>query len=114
MMDIIIYTLNGKKKCRHYDKDSAEKAISRIHYTTKEGVECNGAHWTLDEVLQLTQRFKFKDCVTDYDKWVAFNAAYADFNKVLTVEDMVEAGFAFFFDDEDAPCDKLWRYMQSF
>ena len=45
----------GGGKCKHFDKESAEKAVSRIYYTTKDGAE-----------------------------------------------------------DEDAPCNKIWRYMESF
>lgn len=110
----MIYIITYNVKCRHFDKESAERAISKIYYTTKDETEHNGAHWTMGEILTLTEKYTFKECVTNYDKWVAFNAAYADFNKVLSDEDIIEAGHAFFFDDEDAPCDKLWRYMQTF
>lgn len=110
----MIYLITHNIKCRHFDKESAERVVSKIYYTTKDGTEYTGAHWTIEEVLTLTKNYKFKSCTTDYDKWVAFNAAYADFNKVLSEEDILEAGFAFFFEDEDAPCNKIWRYMQSF
>ena len=104
----------GKGKCRHFDKESAEEAVKSIYYTTKDGVEHYGAHWSLAQVLEATKDLQFKSCVTDYDKYVAFNAAYADLNKTLTTELIIETAHAFFFEDEDAPCNKIWLYMQSF
>lgn len=109
----IYMLLKGGSNHHHFDKKTAEDAIKRIYYTTKDGVEHHGAHWSMEQVLNATSGMKFKDCVTDYDKYVAFNAAYADFNKVLQPEQILEAGHAFFFDDEDAPCNKVWLYMKS-
>lgn len=103
-----------KDECKHFDKESAEEAVKRIYYTTKDGVEHHGAHWSLEQVLDATSTLEFKDCVTDYDKYVAFNAAYADLNKALTEELIIETAYAFFFEDEDAPCNKIWLYMMSF
>ena len=103
-----------KDECKHFDKQSAEEAVKRIYYTTKDGVEHHGAHWTLEQVLDATSTLKFKDCVTDYDKYVAFNAAYADLNKTLSTDLIIETAYAFFFEDEDAPCNKIWLYMKSF
>lgn len=105
---------NSGDKCKHFNKESAEKAVSRIYYTTKDGTEHHGPHWSMEKVLEATKGLQFKPCVTDYDKYVAFNAAYADLCKTLTTDLIIETGHAFFFEDEDAPCNKIWRYMKSF
>ena len=109
-----MYILVSKQSHKHFDKETAEAAVKRIYYTTKDGVEHHGAHWSLEQVLEATKDSQFKPCVTDYDKYVAFNAAYADLNKVLSTELIIETGHAFFFEDEDAPCNKIWVYMESF
>ena len=109
-----MYILVSKQSHKHFDKETAEAAVKRIYYTTKDGVEHHGAHWSLEHVLEATKDLQFKPCVTDYDKYVAFNAAYADLNKVLSTELIIETGHAFFFEDEDAPCNKIWVYMESF
>ena len=109
-----MYILVSKQSHKHFDKETAEAAVKRIYYTTKDGVEHHGAHWSLEQVLEATKNLQFKPCVTDYDKYVAFNAAYADLNKVLSEELIIETGHAFFFEDEDAPCNKIWVYMESF
>lgn len=40
--------------------------------------------------------------------------ALANLCKTLTPDLIIETGHAFFFEDEDAPCNKIWRYMESF
>ena len=53
----------GEGKCRHFDKESAEEAVKSIYYTTKDGVEHYGAHWSLAQVLEATKDLQFKKCV---------------------------------------------------
>lgn len=48
------------------------------------------------------------------DKGADNALAYADFNKVLPPAEIIEAATTFFFEDEDAPCGKIWLYMQTF
>ena len=75
---LYIVFCKGGGKCKHFDKESAEGAVSRIYYTTKDGTEHHGPNWSMEQVLEATKGLQFKPCVTDYDKYVAFNAAYAD------------------------------------
>lgn len=103
---------NGETK--HFDEDSAKKAVERIYYTDKNGKEHHGAHWTIEEVNTATETLTFPKGVTEWDKYVACNVAYADLCKVLSPELIIETAHAFFFEDEDAPIDKIWRYMQTF
>jgi hypothetical protein len=107
------YITISKKSDSHFNGESAAEAIKRIFYTDKSGAEHKGAHWSVNEILKATEKLKFKSCVTDWDKYVAFNYAYADFNKIMSDEMIILAAFSFFFDDEDAPCDKVYRYVQS-
>ena len=109
-----IYIKLACKNCRHFDAESAKEAVARIFYTTKDGTEHRGAHWSIEQIKELTKGLQFKKCVTDYDKYVAFNAAYADLCKTLTPDVIIETAHAFFFEDEDAPCNKIWVYMRSF
>ena len=99
--------------CRHFDETEAEEAVLRISYTDKEGNEHHGAHWSKDEVLSATAQMEFDECVTEWDKYVAYNAMYADLCKVLSETDIVKVAHAFYFADEDAPCNKVWRYVQA-
>ena len=64
----IYVTIGKKEECKHFDKESAEEAVKRIYYTSKDGVEHHGAHWTLEQVLEATSKLQFKECVTDYER----------------------------------------------
>lgn len=44
---------------------------------------------------------------------IALNYAYADFNKIMSPEMIAVAAYAFFFNDEDAPEDKVYRYVEA-
>lgn len=103
---------NGKTK--HFDEGSAKKAVERIYYTDKDGKEHRGAHWTIEEVITATETLIFPKGVTEWDIYVACNVTYADLCKVLSSELIIETAHAFFFEDEDAPIDKIWRYIHSF
>lgn len=105
--------IKERPPCRHFNEGTASEAVGGIYYTDKEGKERHGAHWTLDQIKEATKGMKFAVCVTDWDKYVAFNAAYADFCKVFTAEQVLQAAHAFFFADEDAPEDKVFRYIRA-
>lgn len=108
-MGIFIILKGG---CRHFDEAEAKKAVSRICYTDRDGQKREGAHWTKEQVMDATNGMKFREGVTDWDKYVAFNAGYADFCRVLTDELVLRASHAFYFADEDAPEDKVFVYMR--
>lgn len=116
MMDImgVMYMfLSNVPACRHLWPNDAERFVAGIEYTDRDGKECHGPHWTVEETNRLTQGMEFDSCVTEWDKYVALNAFYADLCQVLTDEQIVKAAYAFWFDDEDGPCDKVWRYVNS-
>lgn len=109
----ILHHGNLRPHSNHYDEVSAIDAVERIYYTDDEGKEHNGPHWSIDDIREITNKQKFKENVTDWDKYVALNYAYADFNKIMSPEMIAVAAYAFFFDDEDAPEDKVYRYVEA-
>lgn len=98
---------------RHYNKEFAEHDVELLFYTDKDGAQHHGAHWTLEQVLSATSGKSFAKGVTDYDKFVAYNAAYADFSKEFDDEQILCIAYLLFFADEDWKGDcKIWDYMQ--
>lgn len=108
----VVHHGNLRPHSCHYDKDSAMVAVDRIYYTDDGGKEHHGPHWDINEIRRITEKQRFKDGVTDWDKYVALNYAYADFNKIMSPEMIAVAAHAFFFEDEDAPEDKVCRYVE--
>lgn len=97
---------------KHYNKEFAEEDVARLHYTDKEGKEHYGAHWTVEQIKDATAQYKFPEGTTSYDKYVAFNAAYADFSKKFDDTQVLCIGWLFFFADEDWKGEgKVWEYM---
>ena len=98
----------------HYDEEFAEEEVSKLRYTDAAGNEHRGPHWTKAQVVAATNGFEFPKGTTDCDKYVAFNAAYADFSKKFNDEQILNIAYLFFFKDEDWKGDgKIWTYMKS-
>ena len=97
----------------HYNQSYAEYDLSNLRYTDSEGVYHEGPHWSLNEVLSVTRSKSFPDGTTEADKWVAYNAAYADFCKKFNDSEILDIAYLFYFADEDAPEGKIWRYMNA-
>lgn len=54
----------------------------------------------------------FPNGTTKSDRFVAFNAAYADFCKSFSDEDVLRIAYDFYFADEDwKGSGKIWTYM---
>lgn len=97
---------------KHYNRFFAEEDVSKLHYTNKDGEERHGAHWTLEQVLEATDGYEYPEGTTEYDRYVAYNAAYADFSKKFDDEQVLCIGYLFFFADEDWKGEgKIWSYM---
>lgn len=97
----------------HYDKEYADYDVGLIHYSTRDGIEHHGAHWSLQQVVGATAGKSFPEGTTDYDKYVAYNATYADLCRRFTEAEILEAAYLYYFADEDAPDGKIWHYMNS-
>lgn len=108
-------------ECRHQDHDghfteeSAKEAVKNIRYTDKFGIVQTGAHWDLSQVKEATQNVSMPDGTTEWDKWVAYNAIYADLCRVLPDEQLLKVAYEFFFNDEDyvGNDSKIWRYVMA-
>ena len=93
----------------HYGEAFALYDVSKLMYTDKNGMKHVGAHWTMEQIETATAGMRFPAGVTKWDKYVAFNAAYADLCKVLDEAEILKAGHALYFADEDWGSDtKVW------
>lgn len=99
---------------KHYNQHFAEEDVAKLRYTDKEGKEHHGGYWTMQQIIEATTAlgYKFPAGTTDGDKFVAFNAAYADFSKRFEDKDVLCIGHLFYFADEDWKGEgKVWEYM---
>lgn len=100
--------LNGK----HYTEELAKHDVAMMHSTDANGNKHSGAHWSSDEIESAVSGLTFPKGTTPWDRYVAYNATFHDYNKVLTEEQILEAAYAFWFADEDWNSDgKIWDYM---
>ena len=96
----------------HYSQRFAEWDVAQIMYTNREGKVAHGGYWTVEQIEQATSTMKFPAGTNKWDKYVAFNAAYADFCKQYDAADILKIGHSFFFADEDwGSTTKIWEYM---
>lgn len=66
----------------------------------------------MEQIETATQGKKFPDGTTPWDRYVAYNAAYADFSKKFDDEQVLDIAYLFFFADEDwNGKGKVWEYM---
>ena len=97
----------------HYDESFAIWDVSQMHSTDKTGVKREGPHWTVEQVETATAGLKFPVGTTKFDKFVAMNAAWHDWNKVCDDAEVLKIGYAFWFADEDWDAEsKIWEYME--
>lgn len=61
---------------RHFDEKTAEEQMSLLHYIDANMEERSGAHWSREQIIELTKNFQFCSDDTDWDKYVAFNFMY--------------------------------------
>jgi hypothetical protein len=110
--ECLVRRLSEKLYGKHYSEESAMRDVFKMHYTDASGKEYHGPHWTVEQVESVTTGKQFPDGTTKYDKFVAYNAFYADLCKVLPEEHILKAAYAFWFADEDWKGEgKIWEYM---
>ena len=98
----------------HYTEELAEEDVKALRYTDASGNALEGPHWTKAQILSATSALEFPKGTTDCDKYVAFNAAYADFCKKFSEEQIIYIAYLFYFKDEDWKSEgKVWSYMKS-
>ncbi len=99
---------------KHYNRELAEQDTQAICYTDAGGNERHGAYWTAEQIESATQGKSFSNSTTLWDKYVAYNAAYADFCKKFDDEQVMDIAYLFFFADEDWKGEnKVWEYMSA-
>lgn len=99
---------------KHYSEEMAMADVDAMHSVDKSGTEHHGAHWTVEQVETAMTGKTFAKAVTKFDRFVALNAFWHDLHNVLTDEQIVEAAYAFWFDDKDwKSTGKIWDYMSA-
>ena len=98
----------------HYNECFAMYDVSQMHYTNKQGEKRHGAYWTVEQIEEATAGMKFPPGTSKFDKFVAYNAIYADMCKDFDDASILKIAYAFFFADEDWGSDtKVWEYMSN-
>lgn len=102
---------------RHYSEKFANHDVNRLIYSKMDenGEPVGmGAHWTRTQVLEATKDMKFHPKVNDWDKYVAFNAMYADLCANMDDKEILKVAYLFYFCDADwqteDDCTKIWDY----
>lgn len=110
----------------HFDKESAEKAISKFYYVDLNNTKREAPYWTELEVRTLYDRVKNKiPNYNFYDFEVALNMIKSDncnklnrwfpnISKEELIEKLIEEVINYL-DDEDNPygTEKVWKYLNS-
>jgi hypothetical protein len=103
-------TLYGK----HYSEEIAKDDVAKMHWTDRDGNEHHGAYWTAEQIESVAKSKDFGKAVTKWDRYVAYNATYADLCRVLEDEQILDVAYAFWFADEDwKTSGKIWDYMSA-
>ena len=122
LLNKIYYSMNGG----HFDKESAERAISKFYYVDLEGVKQQAPYWTESEVKPLYDRVRSKiPSYNFYDFEVTLNMVKSDnCNKLRRwfhdddqeelMDKLVEEAVNYL-DDSDNPYgnEKIWKYLNS-
>lgn len=103
---------------KHYSEQMAHCDVDDLEWSAdnEDGEAAGyGARWTTDELERLTTGMHFHARVNMWDKFVAFNAMYADLCRFMDEDEIIKAAYAFYFHDNDwqndGDCTKIWDYM---
>ena len=122
LMTTIHYSINGG----HFDKEFADKAISRFYYIDPQGVKHDAPYWSESEVKEIYDRIKgVIKSYNFYDFEVTLNMIKSDnCNKLKRwfpndspeqlKERLIEEAINYL-DDNDNPfgTEKIWGYLNS-
>lgn len=112
--DCIMRKLSEALYGKHYSEELARADVEKMHSVGKDGVEHHGAHWSPEEVEAATADKTFGKSVTKWDKFVGYNAIWHDLHNILDDKQILEAAYAFWFDDKDwKTSGKIWDYMSA-
>lgn len=110
--DCLMRKLHESLYGKHYCEEFALHDVASMHSTAADGTKRSGAHWTVEQIEAATKDKTFPVGTTKWDKYVAYNATYADLSKKFTDEQVLTAAYLFWFEDEDwGEEGKIWDYM---
>lgn len=110
--DCLMRKLHEALYGKHYCEESAMHDVANLSYTDASGAKHTGAHWTVEQVESATANKSFPVGTNRWDKYVAYNATYADLNRKFTDAQVLDAAYLFWFADEDWQSEgKIWDYM---
>lgn len=120
LMTKVYYSVNGG----HFNKEFAEKAISRMYYYDRNKVKHQAPYWTESEVKEIYDGVRSRiPQYNIYDFEVALNMMKSDnYNKLWEwfpdyTEDEMLGKYVYetvnYLDDEDNPygTEKVWKYI---
>lgn len=110
----IMRKMYGVMSDGHYNEEFAMWDVAQIEYTNKAGERKRGGYWSAEQVEEATKGYRFPSGVNKWDKFVAFNLMYSDLCKKMDDGQILEAAFAFYFNDEDwtgGSSTKVWDYI---
>jgi hypothetical protein len=98
----------------HYGEEFARYDVSKMHSEqSDQKEELVGEYWSVKEVVEATKDHTFPSGTTEWDKYVAFNAAKHDWGLKYSDPEILKIGYLFYFADKDyAGKGKIWNYME--
>lgn len=105
----------------HFNEAYAMWQVEQMHHKGDDGTEYKGAHWSVEDTNGFLMKYRPKIPATynEWDFYVALNAGYHDFCRVVKKhlaekadEFIIELAVAFWFLDEDWDgATKAWDYF---
>ena len=95
----IYYSINGG----HFDRDFANKAISKFYYVDSSGLKHQAPYWTEDEVKTIYDEIRGE--ISNYN--------FYDFEVTLNMIKSDNCNKVNYLDDPDNPygTEKIWKYL---
>ena len=122
LLNKIYYSMNGG----HFDKESAERAISKMYYFDGSKIQHQAPYWTESEVRPLYERVRSK--IPNYnfydfevtmnmvksDNYMKLKHWFPDESEPELINRYIEEAVNYL-DDEDNPfgTEKIWKYLNS-
>jgi hypothetical protein len=102
-----------------YNEEFARWDVSEMKWHGRDKVEHTGEYWSCMQVKEATKDMQFPPSVSDWSKYVAFNATATDLCEILEDEKILKVAYEFWFRDEDWDTDskdefsptKVWEYF---
>lgn len=105
----------------HFDERFGKWEVEKMHHTHK-GEKMTGAYWSIHDIKPVydSMRSKLPQGTTIWDFSVALNANWHDKVDMFKewfpddyTDKIIEDAVNFYFEDDDAPDGKIWRYIRA-